>query len=39
MTDDEFLLSAPESREVVFSFSLPMIALQIRGRYVASYAI
>ena len=39
ITDDEFLLLAPESGEVVFSFPLPMIALQVRGRYVASYAI
>ena len=39
ITADEFLLLAPESGEVVFSFPLPMIALQVRGRYVASYTI
>jgi hypothetical protein len=39
ITGDEFLLVAPESGEAVFSFPLPMIALQVRGRYVTSYAI
>jgi len=39
ITDDEFLLADPTTGEVVFSFPLPMIALQVRGRYVASYAI
>ena len=39
ITDDEFLLLAPESGEVVFSFPPPMIALEVRGRSVASYAI
>lgn len=39
ITDDEFLLLAPESCEDVFSFPLPMIALQVQGRYVASYGI
>lgn len=38
-TDDEFLLADPRSGEIVFSFPLPMVALQVRGRYVASYAI
>lgn len=39
ISDDEFLLSDIASGEVVFSFPLPMIALQVRDRYVASYAI
>lgn len=39
ITDDEFLLTDPATGEVVFSFPLPMVALQVRGRYVASYAI
>lgn len=39
ITDDEFLLSDIADGEVVFSFPLPMIALQVRGRYVSSYAI
>ena len=39
ITANEFLLSDPDTSEIVFSFPLPMIALQVRGRYVASYAI
>jgi hypothetical protein len=39
ITDEEFLLSDIDSGEVVFSFPLPMVALQVRDRYVASYAI
>jgi hypothetical protein len=39
ITDNEFLLSDPGTSEIVFSFPLPMIALEVRGRYVASYAI
>lgn len=39
ITDTEFLLSDPATGEIVFSFPLPMVALQVRGRYVASYAI
>ena len=39
MTDTEFLLVDPATGEIVFSFPLPMIALEVRGRYVASYAI
>lgn len=39
ITDTEFLLSDIAGGEVVFSFPLPMIALQVRGRYVSSYAI
>lgn len=39
ITDTEFLLSDIASGEVVFSFPLPMMALQVRGRYVSSYAI
>ena len=39
ITDEEFLLSDIATGEVVFSFPLPMMALQVRGRYVSSYAI
>lgn len=39
ITDEEFLLNDPTTGEVAFSFPLPMVALQVRGRYVASYAI
>ncbi|MGO1694084.1 MAG: integrase core domain-containing protein [Arthrobacter sp.] len=39
ITENEFLLSDPDTSEIVFSFPLPMIALHVRGRYVASYAI
>jgi hypothetical protein len=39
ITDEEFLLADPATGEIVFSFPLPMIALHVRGRYVASYAI
>jgi len=39
ITDDAFWLIDAATGEVVFSFPLPMIALNIRGRYVASYAI
>lgn len=39
ITDDAFLLSDPDTGEIVFSFPLPMVALNVRGRYVASYAI
>lgn len=39
INDTEYLLADPTSGEVVFSFPLPMIALQVRGRFVASYSI
>ena len=39
ITDDAFLLIDSDTGEVVFSFPLPMVALNLRGRYVASYAI
>ncbi|KZO58732.1 hypothetical protein A2U19_11380 [Dietzia maris] len=39
ITDDEFLLSDITTGEVVVSFPLPMVALRVRGRHVASYAI
>ena len=39
ITEDTFLLSEPATGEVVFSFPLPMVALNVRGRYVASYSI
>ncbi|WP_417219630.1 integrase core domain-containing protein [Arthrobacter sp.] len=39
ITDHEFLLSDPHTSEIVFSFPLPLIALKMRGRWVASYAI
>lgn len=39
ITDDAFLLSDPTTGEIVFSFPLPMVGLNIRDRYVASYSI
>lgn len=39
ITDDMFMLIDPDTGEIVFSFPLPMVALNVRGRYVASYAI
>lgn len=39
ITDAEFLLADPDTGEIVFSFPLPMVALHVRGRYVASYSI
>jgi Integrase core domain. len=39
ITDDTFLLTDPATGEIVFSFPLPMIALNVQGRYVASYSI
>jgi len=38
-TDEEFLLADPRTGEVVFSFPLPLHALRVNGRYIASYAI
>nr|WP_193081431.1 integrase core domain-containing protein [Brevibacterium aurantiacum] len=39
ITDEEFLLSDMATGEVVFSFPLPMVAINSRKRNVASYAI
>ncbi|RFA11651.1 IS481 family transposase [Subtercola boreus] len=39
ITDDTFILSNPVTGEIVFSFPLPMVALNVRDRYVASYSI
>ncbi|PYI65473.1 IS481 family transposase [Arthrobacter livingstonensis] len=39
ITDDAFLLTDPATGEIVFSFPLPMVALNVRGRYVASYSV
>ncbi|MFC5931643.1 transposase [Cryobacterium melibiosiphilum] len=39
ITADAFLLTDPVTAEIVFSFPLPMVALNVRGRYVASYSI
>ncbi|QOD04380.1 hypothetical protein [Pseudarthrobacter sp. BIM B-2242] len=39
INDTEYLFADPTSGEVVFSFLLPMIALQVRGRFVASHSI
>ena len=39
ITEDEFLIADPNTGEVVFSFPLPLTALRVKGRYVASYAI
>lgn len=39
ITDDEFLLSDIETGQVLFSFPLPLVALQVRGRYIPSYTV
>lgn len=39
ITDDEFLLSDVETGQVLFSFPLPLVALQVRGRYIPSYTV
>lgn len=39
ITDTEFLLSDPETSEVVMSFPLPMVALKVEGKFVSSYSI
>lgn len=39
ITDEAFLLTDPVTAEIVFLFPLPMVALNVRGRYVASYSI
>lgn len=39
ITGEEFLLADPRTGEVVFSFPLPLHALRVNGRYIASYAI
>ena len=39
VTDEEFLLSDPDTGEVVMSFPLPMMAMHTNGRFIASYSI
>lgn len=39
ITDTEFLLSDPDTSEVVMSFPLPMVALKVEGKFVSSYSI
>lgn len=39
VTDEEFLLSDPDTGEVVMSFPLPMMAMQKNGKFIASYSI
>lgn len=39
ITDDAFLLSDPATGEIVFSFPLPLVALNVRGRFVSSYSV
>lgn len=39
VTDEEFLLSDPDTGEVIFSFPLPMTAMYRSGKYIASYSI
>ncbi|QRQ78326.1 integrase core domain-containing protein [Glutamicibacter protophormiae] len=39
ITDDEFILSDPDTAEVVLSFPLPLVALRVHQRFVASYSI
>ncbi|GAA2943758.1 hypothetical protein GCM10010525_04480 [Glutamicibacter bergerei] len=39
ITEDEFILSDPDTAEVVLSFPLPMVALRVHRRFVSSYSI
>lgn len=39
ITADEFILSDSDTAEVVLSFRLPMVALRVHQRFVASYSI
>lgn len=39
ITDTEFLLSDPDTAEVVLSFPLPLTAMHARGKFIASYSI
>lgn len=39
VTEKEFLLVDPRSGQVTVSFPLPLVALRVRGRFIASYAI
>lgn len=39
ITDTEFLLSDPETSEIVMSFPLPMVALKVEGKFVSPYPI
>lgn len=39
ITDTEFLLTDPDTGDIVFSFPLPVVALNVRERYIPSYAI
>ena len=39
ITDTEFMLTDPGTGEIMFSFPLPLVAVNVRGRYVASYAV
>ncbi|MFL4473523.1 hypothetical protein ACIPVK_05950 [Paeniglutamicibacter sp. MACA_103] len=39
VTDEEFLLSDPDTDEVIMSFPLPMMAMHENGKLIASYLI
>ncbi|GAA5226785.1 integrase core domain-containing protein [Paeniglutamicibacter antarcticus] len=39
VTDEEFLVSDPDTGEVVMSFPLPMMAMHKNGKFIASYSI
>lgn len=39
VTNQEFLLSDPDTSEVVMSFPLPMVALKVEGKFLSSYSI
>lgn len=39
ISEDEFVVADPSTGEVVFSFPLPMVALRVNGRYIASCAL
>lgn len=39
IAEDEFILSDPDTAEVVLSFPLPLVALRVHRRFMASYSI
>ena len=39
VTEKEFLPVDPRSGQVTLSFPLPLVALRVRGRFIASYAV
>lgn len=39
VTEKQFLLVDPRPGQATLSFPLPLVALRVRGRFIASYAI